>query len=181
MKNLLLILLFTTFIAACKKSNTVEDELAKLPAATQVGKNTFGCLVNGKAWVAQRDDCAPFVCDPPFKMLYVGANGGGVSIESKNINRDLNEAIVLSVDSTSFYNYFDIEHFSRNHMNFAFFRNYNFISAFDSNSVYSNGEIKFSKIDLSNRIISGTFKFTLYKIGWDTIKVTNGRFDGKLY
>jgi len=30
-----------------------KTELEKLPAATQTGAYTFGCLVNGKAWVVQ--------------------------------------------------------------------------------------------------------------------------------
>src|SRR5258706_3294540 len=30
-----------------------KTELGKLPAATQTGAYTFGCLVNGKAWIPQ--------------------------------------------------------------------------------------------------------------------------------
>lgn len=47
----------------CKKDNPVEAncqgdiacELAKLPPATTEGKGTFGCLVNGKAWLPKGD------------------------------------------------------------------------------------------------------------------------------
>ena len=44
------ILLFTLLLTAgCKKE---KSELEKLPAATQSGANTAGCLVNGKVFVA---------------------------------------------------------------------------------------------------------------------------------
>ena len=38
----------------CKKDDPKpKTELEKLPPATQEGKDTFGCLVNGKAWVIE--------------------------------------------------------------------------------------------------------------------------------
>lgn len=50
----LIVLLATTLLAAsCKKDKAQDDrtELEKLPPITQTGANTFGCLVNGKAWL----------------------------------------------------------------------------------------------------------------------------------
>ena len=58
MKYLIISCCLTLLMAAgCKKETTLENELAKLPPATQTGANTFGCLLNGKAWVAQNKDC----------------------------------------------------------------------------------------------------------------------------
>jgi len=37
-----------------------------------------------------------------------------------------------------------------------------------------------SRLDLQAGVISGTFAFTLYKPGCDSIRVTQGRFDKKL-
>ena len=49
----LTLLLCGLLYTACRKPNPdppiTEEE--KLPPATQEGKNTFGCLVDGKAWV----------------------------------------------------------------------------------------------------------------------------------
>ena len=58
-KNLtmrLLLLLFTSFLflaAACTKADddTLTTPLDELPPATQVGANTFGCLIDGVAFV----------------------------------------------------------------------------------------------------------------------------------
>lgn len=183
MKSLLLFLIFTTSIAGCKKASTVKDELAKLPPATQVGLNTFGCLVNGKAWVAQRDDCAPFICDPAFKMLYNGDNGGSLSVFAKKIINNSSYAITIGTDSLNFKNIF--LYFPNNGVDFIYNNqlgnNECSLLRSDMNNVFTSGKVVISRFDLSNRIISGTFEFTLYKSGCDTIKVTNGRFDGKLY
>jgi hypothetical protein len=64
-KHTLLLLLLPLMAMQCKKdtihslNNTAPCapgdtlcELAKLPAITTTGANTFGCLLNGKAWLA---------------------------------------------------------------------------------------------------------------------------------
>lgn len=49
----LIIFIALAFAMCCKKtdSNSLDAELAKLPPITQTGANTFGCLVNGKAFI----------------------------------------------------------------------------------------------------------------------------------
>jgi hypothetical protein len=52
MKNLILILLTAFTLSCCSKDdNKPKTELEKLPPATQTGKNTFGCLLDGKAFL----------------------------------------------------------------------------------------------------------------------------------
>jgi hypothetical protein len=43
------------------------------------------------------------------------------------------------------------------------------------------GELKLSKVDVSNKIISGTFWFNIKTDFCDTLKITDGRFDIKYY
>lgn len=50
----------------------------------------------------------------------------------------------------------------------------------DSTTTYRRGQLTITRLDLPAGIISGTFAFTLYKPGCDSIRVTNGRFDRKL-
>jgi hypothetical protein len=61
MKNLLLLtatLLLLALLAGCKKEDTTPKPdplpypLSELPPATQEGKGTFGCVINGEPWVA---------------------------------------------------------------------------------------------------------------------------------
>ena len=49
--NLLMLLCSVMLCSSqCKKTNTT-DPIDQLPPATQIGANTFGCLVNGKVYV----------------------------------------------------------------------------------------------------------------------------------
>ncbi|MBC7439283.1 MAG: hypothetical protein H7250_04795 [Flavobacterium sp.] len=48
MKNTILILFL--ILISCSKNDPAEDPLAKLPDETQVGANTFGCIINGQVF-----------------------------------------------------------------------------------------------------------------------------------
>ena len=52
MKNLIIILITALALSYCDKDdNKPKTELEKLPPATQTGAQTFGCLIDGKAFV----------------------------------------------------------------------------------------------------------------------------------
>ncbi len=181
-KLLLLIIACINIFAACKKDKTEPTELSKLPAATQTGANTFGCLVNGKAWVAQTD--CKFLCNSPFKVFYDGSLGGNLSIFAKIElgTNNVNQQIAISFDST---NYKTIYNYGNNaNIKFAFqdFLNQSLCSDVRSTdtNVLVNGKIILTRYDLPNGIFSGTFEFTLTKPSCETISVTDGRFDKKL-
>ena len=182
---LLTIFASTLLAASCKKTETVLTDLQKLPPATQTGANTFGCLVNGKAWVAQRNDCNVF-CDPSFKVYYENSYGGFISLNAKKIDiqNNIDEEFGIAFDSSNFKLIHPIRVF--NNYTVGTFRNYSsssscntYVRYFDS-TVTHFGSVNLTKYDLANRIISGTFEFTLTKPGCETISVTEGRFDKKL-
>ena len=184
-KLLMIIIACANIFAACKKDKTEPTELSKLPPATQTGANTFGCLVNGKAWVAQRNDCSIF-CSPSFKILYDGANGGTLSITGLKIDlqHNVDEQFNIFFDSSNFKTIHQITIF--NTLRTASFRNYavnnscnTYVRSLDS-TVTHLGKVTLTKYDLPNGIFSGTFEFTLTKPGCETISVTDGRFDKKL-
>lgn len=184
LSSLSLLLFILLSASTCKKQNTLEMELAKLPPATQTGQNTFGCLVNGKAWVAQNKDCFPY-CDPSFKMYYDDAHAGNLLIIGilQHSKQSINQRIGIGIDSTNLKNKFDFS-LKPNNMGFYFMNSnltgdYYWINSMDANTLAS-GSVVLTKYDLQAGIISGTFEFSLYKPGCDTIKVTNGRFDKKL-
>ena len=60
--SILFFAFLTLTVLACRK----EDNNFGLPAATQNGANTFGCLVDGKPWVA---DIASYILDPTLRSL----------------------------------------------------------------------------------------------------------------
>ncbi len=58
MKTKLLILLLAILLLACNKDDDLGDSL---PAATQTGANTVGCLVNGKVFLPHEEGLSPSV------------------------------------------------------------------------------------------------------------------------
>jgi hypothetical protein len=180
---LLLIIVSANIFAACKKDKTEPTELSKLPAATQTGANTFGCLVNGKAWVAN-NGCR-YLCTPPFLLNYSASNGGMISMSAELVTSNYStQRISIFLDSTNYKTQFN--GINKNHVSFSFSNNN--IPSPPCRSIFSTdsntnvlGNIRFTKYDLSNKIISGTFEFTLSVQGCETIIITEARFDKKLY
>ena len=178
--TLLLVVLASTLLAAsCKKTETQLTELQKLPPATQTGANTFGCIVNGKAWVAQRNDCNIF-CDPSFKVVYDPINGGNLSIEAIfiDLSPGRDQGILIGLDSTNFKRQFGYAPNSQS-IGFTFINSLNFTRSWDS-LVACTGSINLTTYDLQNRIVAGLFEFTLTKPNTEAIVVTSGRFDKRL-
>jgi hypothetical protein len=179
-KLLLFIIACANIFAQCKKTKIETTELEKLPPATQTGANTFGCLVNGKAWVAQRNDCSIF-CPESFKIIYNSSNGGNLSITGLNINinEGIDQGILLGIDSTNFKSTFIYNITSAQNMGFTYINNSTYTRSWDS-LVTCTGSIKLTSYNLQTGIISGVFDFTLTKPNTTNIIVTDGRFDKKL-
>ena len=171
--------------AQCKKTKTEPTELSKLPAATQIGANTFGCLVNGKAWVAQRNDCSIF-CPSEFKIFYDGSYGGLLNIEALkiDINNNIDERFDIALDSSNFKTIHSISilnpHTLIRFKDYKIFNNCSNYEHYVDSLVVHSGQVKLTKYDLSSGIVSGIFNLTLTKPGCETILITEGRFDKKL-
>ena len=179
----LLLLALCSIFAACKKDHPSKTELEKLPPATQTGANTFGCLLNGKAWVAQTD--CKYLCDPAFKIYYDAAQGGSLSLIAVYLNnqKNINQKIIISFDSTNFKMVHIYQ--NSNDIKFAFTNYLNPNACNDIHSVDSLtstvGKIILTRYDLTNGIISGNFDFMLSFPNCSPISFTNGRFDYKLF
>ena len=168
--------------AGCKKSkpSVALTEFEKLPPITQTGANTFGCLADGKAWVAQRNDCSIF-CEPSFKVLYDGGNGGnlGITALSINLQEGVNQGILIGFDSTNFKSQFIYNQNNSLSIGFTFINNSQYTRSWDS-SVLCTGSINLTTYNLQTGIVSGTFEFILSKPNTEAIIVSHGRFDKKL-
>lgn len=166
----------------CSKNKEVlKTELEKLPPITQTGAKTFGCLVNGVAYIP--DNGCTILCPPAFKPKYDNSNGGLLTITSILTTNGNDKSINIGIDSCiTIGKYF----FETNNINKRLgFNNYknstNCITSFNLDfGTLIEGYLEITKFDLSNNIISGVFEFTLSKPSCETIKITNGRFDAKL-
>jgi len=161
--------------ASCKKENKNENQL---PPATQTGANTFGCLVNGKVFVPK------------------GYGSTGRSNPHVQYDYDLNGKPYLSIDARQFINsnnstgavnivFKDIVNTGSYNIptNFTFSFGWEKFGicgtpAFDT-TVQKRGGGIITKLDISNRIISGTFNCKFKHSQCDTVYITDGRFDIK--
>jgi len=114
-------------------------------------------------------------------------SGGGSSLKVNYDDRDFfavtgedpdqSSKISLAISSLKSTGIFDLS--SRN-LNFGVLFNYGEVIYYYT-SVKSIGKVTITKLDLANKIISGTFDFTAEDENnpANTIKVTDGRFDVK--
>ena len=176
MKNIILLFLiaFVFCFAQCKKSNVDSNGL---PPPTQEGKNTLGFLLNGQPWKPQGSNgTANLSID-----FDAGINNGGMGISAyKIISSSEREYFKLGIiDSLNFRT----APYSINLNNTGLYRvgftNNQCGDIFSFDSIQVNGSITVTKLDRTNRIISGTFNATLNKTGCTEIKITDGRFDMK--
>lgn len=163
-------------LAGCHKKDPSPEE--QLPAATQTGANTFGCLVNGQVWMPQGNDgtsnyTVSYDTFPDGGLLEIATYriyGQGVSdFQSLSLwTKQLNNPGTFSFQNTQT----SIARFN-DQKTTCFWR------SSDSNT-YRRGTLTITRLDRQAGIISGTFAFTLYKAGCDSVHVTQGRFDKKL-
>lgn len=170
LKTLALGILLFSAISCCKDKD--ED---KLPPETQEGKNTFGCLVNGKVWVPT-----------------------GITFPSPNINAEVSKTQfrIGALKSKGGYVSFNIQFqpssgiFNLNNEKcMAAYGNSTANCYYRTDSITSIGTLEITKFDSINNIISGRFSFNASKfliVGTvsdescdSTVTITEGRFDIK--
>ena len=183
MKNILLLLITTTFLACCSKDQppTQLNPIDQLPPATQTGANTAGCLVNGQAFLPKGNSFGGPILSCFYQQDADGYHLGlsitnKSSLENKSINISLNPQqltegstymLVLRTNNGSSYTSNFGEYIITNNINSGFqYRTTNTIT----------GEIKITKLNASQKIISGTFWYDSI-LSNDIIKVRDGRFD----
>lgn len=176
MKNVLFVFLLPfLFSASCKKGVTPTpiSVAEELPLATQDGKNTFGCLINGNVWVPYKTDFSRKLevwYDPSYHL-------GTLRIIAERRKKDIDQSITIACDTLNKPGTYQIGK-RPGRIYFDDLIKGCVYSDFDS-SVQTSGILTVTKLDISNRIMSGTFEFIIFKSGCDTIKATQGRFDIK--
>lgn len=174
MKALLLFPVLSIFFLSCRKTNTSDQ----LPPSTQIGAGTFGCKINGEVFVPKGSDGTgrpnPHISydfdlqGQPFlsissKQFVSGTFAGYCDIVFRNLN------------STGDYYYpVDFENF----VTWQSLLGNCYTPAYDT-TVKKWGKGIITKLDIPNRIISGTFDCKFKHGQCDTVYITEGRFDIK--
>lgn len=183
----LLIICFTmaSTLGSCKryKKTTSEIEQEQLPAATQEGKNTFGCMLNDEVWLPKNYN--PYGAIPSSfyptdisydrksKVLFIFTNQRTKENNSRNIN--LYSKNISTVGQYKLY----LENLNKSTTSY-YYRS----AQQQQTSIYPisdtiNSNLTITKLDTVNKIISGTFSFD-FILNSNIIKVRNGVFDLKL-
>jgi len=171
---------FIIFFTDCKKS--VGDQI-QLPPITQEGRNTFGCKVNGTVWVPNFK-CRPFT-NPCEAMNVAFLNAFSTSILPIGIALNARK----EVNNSSSYFHFGTKYILSPPKSFITAKGNIYDSLDiqyldDAAGIYNKisgrgGEFEITKLDTINKIISGTFNFSLNN-GTDSVLISEGRFDFKL-
>ena len=177
MKKLIIIFLATVLFFGCSKNDETPTAAAdQLPPATQTGANKVGCLVNGQVLLPYQKN--PF--GPPAVVCFYQfvnnqfhfslgfsndkiSNGlRNINIASINIELQQGQTYQLKLDNgnSAFASYVD----------FA-------ISAGYYTNNINTGELKITKLDQTNAIISGTFWFNAVRTNGAIAEIKEGRFD----
>lgn len=172
----LILLLALLSFSSCKKKEANPKEV--LPAATMEGKNTFGAMFNGKVWVPKGK---PSIFENNLEVVYEPSYKGGTlnisAYRKVNDNPANYEQIAMGmteVDKEGVYSFDNAE--------LSGVRYYNSICEYDdAPDFYQRGKLEVTKLDLVNGIIAGKFELTLAITGCDTIRITEGRFDKKIF
>lgn len=169
---LVLSLSLSLISASCKKEKTGIDGL---PPATQTGEQTFGCLVNG---VLFKPKGVSIDGGPVLQSNYQFVNGDYIYIVSatQKINNslfaiDINVLGILMRGGTPLTT-------GEKGVGIAAYTVYRsgVINEYRTNSI-NKGELKITRFDDVNQIVSGTFWFDAVNDKGEKVEVREGRFD----
>jgi hypothetical protein len=161
--------------SSCKK-HVIQpvDQLSLLPPATQTGANTFGCLINGQAFVPQNQS---FLVGPRLQCNYIYTAGGyyftvgGVNKNGNGVESD----IIVFTDSLAIHEGQTIKLMNDEKGNGV--GEYFLVNPPYYTSKTLTGELTITHFDTVKQILSGNFYFNVISTANDTIKITSGRFD----
>ncbi len=180
MKHLLFLSLFTAFLWACHKDQDPappKTQVELLPPATQEGKRTFGCLIDGKAWTPK----AGFV-PPPISVSYDEISGKFVVSALRNLGNSLSQTVVIAGVFNSDGTYLippNLVALTDTSSYCAAISSVNPLTGIGDKEYWNtNGTLVITKVDRATGIIAGTFEYDAYSPECnDTVRITEGRFD----
>jgi hypothetical protein len=166
MKNLLLLILTVFTLTSCDKDDDKpKTELEKLPPATQTGAKTFGCLLDGVAFVPTKANGSSFyqyVNGYYFSLqgnMYVNKELILLGLSTDNLKIEEGKTYILQakIDGNASAKYFD--------------------DLPNRTTSTEKGEMTITKLDFTEHIVSGTFFYDIKDSKGVVHKITNGRFD----
>ena len=144
------------------------DPIDQLPPITQTGENTFGCLVNGEAYVVTNTNNHFALHQAPQQIQF-----GGGYIGTGQISFILNDTNLISegiykLDTLS----------SDKQGRGSYIIGFETTPCIFETKFPISGEVEIDHIDRLKFIVSGTFNYDAVSVDCqDTVHITDGRFD----
>ena len=177
-KPFFLILGASLLLVQCKKHDP--DPASQLPPATQTGANTFGCVLNGQAFLPNGNTGfgtgnLVVIYDPTF-------NNGSLNVSAIRYTKpgdpDTRQSLGFFASNLHGPGHYPLTIVHEQEPLFIDQKTQCEFLAGDAH--YRAGELVLTRVDGQAGIVSGTFSFKLYKSDCDSVIVTQGRFDKKL-
>ncbi len=158
------------FFSSCQKE--------RLPRKTTEGKNTFGCLIDGKSFVPQ--DVIGFPTTQGLSVYY-NPDSGYLEIlcyekKKQGIRRSITFKIHGLKTGQNNLN-------SQNFVQLVISTDFELLSRWYNTTDSIGGYLSINRLDTSAKIISGTFSLKVVSAPtsatYEIINITNGRFDVK--
>jgi hypothetical protein len=184
MKKLFLLLLTTFTLSSCNNDDDKPtNPIDQLPPATTVGANKAGCLVNGQVFLPKGSS----LFGPILSCFYQQDIDGfhfGLAITEKGTNENKSVGIATNsnplVENTT-YNLIERTLDTNNNYNSNFGQFIINSNSSSSNQFYTTtiftGELKITKLDTQQKIISGTFWYDAVNSLGEKVEIREGRFD----
>lgn len=179
---LLLSLLLTTSMK-CKKDET---GIEALPPATQEGKNTFGCLVNGEAFTPKGSNLGGPVLSSYYQYLNTSTAQGFFFnvLAKKRSSNNVSENIsldIISKDKIIKGKIYDLKSIGTENIAEAgyLFSNVITSNSFKTKTNVFTGQLIIIQLDEAKQIVSGTFWFDAVNDKGEKVEIREGRFDVK--
>lgn len=173
------LLAFLTLPASHCRKNKSQNPIDQLPPETQSGKNTFGCLIDGKVFLPKG---SPFA-GPVMKAQYQYWNGKqGFSISASRSDGETVQSIAIggsnigSISAGTFP-------LNTGKVDGKLSGTYNYVKVTTLGNLYSTdpirtGQINIKLFDSVNQIVSGTFWFdAIDSATGKMVQIRDGRFD----
>ena len=171
MKNLSLLSVAISVVFCPLFYISCDEDENKLPAITMEGRNTFGCLANGKLFTSKAPLGQPGV---HAELATNRQDTTEITIYAGNYSTD--QALSISFYDSPTLQVDKIYNLNNSKFQVRYTEYGNAIPCtFES---VKKGYIQLIKFDLNNNIIAGTFEFDLLSIDCNReINISEGRFD----
>jgi len=167
-----LLLFLATTISCCNNDddNPPADPVDLLPPATQTGAGTFGCLLDGEVFL-------PGNTPNNLDCVYQYVNGG-YYFSLQGSKRDSDQNIIrISLNTKKLEIHENEQYNLLENIDQSAYGSYFFNLDFYYTNQIETGELKITKLDFDNHIVSGTFWFDVMDSDGVVHEIRDGRFD----